>query len=153
MKRYLVFLIGLLVSTSMYLVTGFTQIDYLKIYIRFLTGFEEHRLERLVIPVSVLFLFSIAQLLVNRRYELVEAEKAKIYGAMLRSTHHVLNNFLNNMLLFKLTAERTPEFPKEVLQLFDQVITDAEAQIVSLGSIERINVKNIQESVAPKAKG
>lgn len=153
MKRYLVFLIGLLVSTSMYLVTGITHANYFKAYLRFLAGLESRHLDVLVFPVTVLFLFSIAQLLVNRRYEIIEAERAKIYRAMLRSTHHVLNNFLNNMLLFRITADRTPEFPKEVLQLFDQVIRDAEAQIVSLGSIERINVKNIQESVAPKAKG
>ncbi len=61
MKRYLLFLIGLFVSTSMYLITGFTQMDYLKIYIRFLTGFEEHHLEGLVIPVSILFFFSIGR--------------------------------------------------------------------------------------------
>lgn len=153
MKRYILFLTGLCISSTISLITVITQTDYLKAYIQFLTGLENRHLDMLVLPVSILIVFSVVQLLVNRRYEIIEAEKAKIYKAMIHSTHHVLNNLLNNMMLFKLTAEETPEFPRDILNLFDQVIRDASAQIRSLSTIERINARSIEESVAPKAKG
>jgi len=136
----------------MYLITGITQTDYLTAYIQFLTGLESRHLDTLVFPISILFAFSIAQLLINRRYEIIEAERAEIYRAMLRSTHHVLNNFLNNMMLFKLTAEATPEFPRDIVDLFDQVIRDASAQVQSLSTIDKIDAESILDSVAPKGK-
>ncbi len=136
----------------MYLITGITQTDYLTAYIQFLTGLESRHLDTLVFPISILFAFSIAQLLINRRYEIIEAERAEIYRAMLRSTHHVLNNFLNNMMLFKLTAEATPEFPRDIVDLFDQVIRDASAQVQSLSTIDKIDAESILDSVAPNGK-
>ncbi|MCH9735141.1 MAG: cell wall metabolism sensor histidine kinase WalK [Actinomycetia bacterium] len=80
----------------------------------------------------------------------IELEKAKVYEAMLSAAHHVLNNFLNKMQLFKLTAENTADFDRDVLSLYDEVINTASEQIEALGSIATIDEKSIGESVAPK---
>ncbi|MCH9728987.1 MAG: hypothetical protein K0U84_04780 [Actinomycetia bacterium] len=79
----------------------------------------------------------------------VELEKAKVYEAMLSAAHHVLNNFLNKMQLFRITAEDTPDFNRDVLSLYDEVINTATQQIEALGSITTIDEKSIGESVAP----
>ncbi len=152
MKRYMLFLLGPLASVMMYLFIVATEIDYLKVFFQFLTGFKDHQMDRLVFPISILLFFIIAQLLLNNRSDTIELEKAKIYTAMLRSTHHVLNNFLNNMILFKIAADKTPGFPQDVLALFDEIIGDAEAQIESLGNIESIDAESIEDSVVPKGK-
>jgi hypothetical protein len=150
MKRYVLFLIGPIASVMMYLFIIATERDYLKMVVQFLTGFKDHQADRLVFPAAILLFFVITQLLLNNRRDTIELEKARIYRAMLRSIHHVLNNFLNNMILFKIAAEKTPGFPEDVLSLFDEIIADAEAQIESLGGVERIDPRTIEESVVPK---
>ena len=69
---------------------------------------------------------------------------------MMSSTHHVLNNFLNQMQLFKLEAEDTPEFDPEILNLYGQIIEEASLQIDALGSITKVNDISIRSSVKPK---
>ncbi len=61
-----------------------------------------------------------------------------IYKAMISAIHHVLNNFLNQMQLFKLVAEDTPGFNHEILSLYDDVIDEASGQIEAL----RTNYQN-----------
>jgi hypothetical protein len=70
---------------------------------------------------------------------------------MVSSTHHILNNFLNQMQLFKLTAQDTPGFDPQILSLYDRIIKDATNQIEALSNIEKVNETTIQESVIPKA--
>ena len=76
--------------------------------------------------------------------------KLKIYTAMVSSTNHVLNNFLNKMYLFKITAEDIPEFPSDVLELYDHIVDEASAQIESLGSVTELDESSIRASVAPQ---
>lgn len=71
---------------------------------------------------------------------------------MMSSTQHILNNFLNQMQLFKLTAEDTPKFNPEVLALYDEIIDEASMQITALGNVHHIDEIAIQEAVAPKPK-
>jgi len=151
MKRYVLFLIGPIASVIMYLFIAATERDYLKMFVQFLTGFKDHQADRLVFPIAILLFFIITQLLLNNRRDTIELEKARIYRAMLRSIHHVLNNFLNNMILFKIAADKTPGFPEDVLALFDEIIADAEAQIESLSSVESIDPHTKEESVVPGA--
>ena len=40
----------------------------------------------------------------------LENAKLRIYKAMLSSSHHILNNFIYQMDIFKITAEDTPGF-------------------------------------------
>ena len=69
---------------------------------------------------------------------------------MIESTHHILNNFLNQMMIFKLTAEDTPGFDHNVLSLYEKIIEDASTQIDTLSSITNIDEISIRASVAPQ---
>lgn len=89
---------------------------------------------------------------VNSALQKSEREKIKIYKAMIRSTHHILNNFLQQMLIFKLTAEETPGFDRQVLSMYEQIIEDATKQIGALSRISNIDEKSIYESIAPQPK-
>jgi predicted PurR-regulated permease PerM len=87
---------------------------------------------------------------VNTALQKSEKEKIKIYKAMIKSTHHILNNFLNQMMIFKLTAEDTPGFDHNVLSLYEKIIEDATTQIDALSSITTIDEISICTSVAPQ---
>lgn len=79
-----------------------------------------------------------------------EKEKRELFEATIEAVQHILNNFLNNMLFFKMTAEDSKDFDKETLELYDKVIYEAEAQIKVLGSTEELTKTHIRHLIYPK---
>ncbi len=79
-----------------------------------------------------------------------ENEKFKIFQATILAVHHILNNFLNNMTLFKLEAESCDTFDKQVLEMYDEVINSAQTQIQDLSSIRELTEEKIKGAVFPK---
>ncbi len=77
-------------------------------------------------------------------------EAARIYNSMLQASHHILNNLLNQLLLFRMEAEKASEFDRHTLQLFDETIDEAKALIRNLSDIESITDSHILASIAPK---
>ncbi|MDA3952717.1 MAG: hypothetical protein PF485_03655 [Bacteroidales bacterium] len=109
----------------------------------------------LILPILILLVIVdlINQQCDIKKQKSIEIEKQKeIYKAMLSATHHILNNFLNHMQLFKLIAEDTPGFKAEDWSLYDKSQKDASKQIEALGKITNITEASIQASVKPKFK-
>lgn len=152
MKKYKLTLIGLFLATIISSITLTFKLDLFELVIETLISLEEYEIDEFIIPVILLLVFSFFDQIRIQRLQKIEYEKVKIYRAMLESTRHILNNFLNQVQLFKITAENTPNFDPEVLSLYDVVIKDASIQIEALGSITNIDEKSIHESVEPKLK-
>ena len=79
-----------------------------------------------------------------------DVEKHGVYRSMLNATNHILNNFLNNMILFRTEAEKSNDFDKKLLKMYDQVIRDTTDQIKSLDNIQEPNKEIIDETYKPK---
>ena len=152
MKQYKITLLGLAISFLALLITIVFDVDFFEYLVNLLHEFEQYEIDELIIPLFIFLIFAFVDLLKRNRASKVSSEKLKIYTAMMSSTQHVLNNFLNQMQLFKLTAEDTPKFNPEVLALYDEIIDEASMQISALGNIHHINESAIQEAVAPKHK-
>jgi len=73
-----------------------------------------------------------------------------IYRSTLRATHHILNNLLNQLQLFKLEALRSKDFNKEVLAYFDTALNEASVLIKRLSAIKSVSEDNIKDSIKPK---
>ena len=78
------------------------------------------------------------------------AEKYDVYKAMLSAKHHILNNFLNNMISFRSEAEESKDFNRDILKLYDQVIDDTTAQVKNLENIEEPSKEIIEDRYKPK---
>lgn len=78
-----------------------------------------------------------------------ELEKSKIFFATIHATHHILHNFLNKMQLFRIAAEKSSDFDKDILLLHDHVIQDTITQIKRLESIADITEQDINDSLFP----
>jgi len=92
------------------------------------------------------FLFQI----IAYRALIVEREKYKIYLAMVGASQHVLNNFINQMQLFRIGAERTEGFDRKLIKLYDDVIDEATDQVKELSNVKQLDDKSIAASVYPK---
>jgi hypothetical protein len=150
MKKYKLTLIGLVLSSIVFIITYSLNLDLFEIMIEKLKALEKFEIDEIIIPIFIFSIFAFFDQTRRQKSQEVEYEKIKIYKAMLLSTHHILNNFLNQVQLFKMTAERTPGFDPEVLSLYNTVIENASTQIEALGNITNIDEKSIYSSVAPE---
>lgn len=150
MKNYRLTILGLVISVITWVVTIAFELDLFERMNSVLEDVEEYEIDELIIPLFIFFFFTLADSIRRRKYKTVELEKIKIYRAMMASTHHILNNFLNQMQLFKMTADRTPGFSPEILSLYEQIISEASRQIEDLGNITSISESEIENSIIPK---
>jgi PAS domain S-box-containing protein len=80
-----------------------------------------------------------------------EREKRIIYRATVSSAQHILNNFLNNMLLFKMKAEKADIFDAETKAQFEYAITQGTELVKKLSAVEILTESNIKASIDPKS--
>ena len=91
-----------------------------------------------------------AELRIAEQMAQTELEKKEIYVSMARAAQHVLNNLLNQLQLFKLAADQSSDFDRNILDMYDGVTNEAAELIVRLASVKELNDKNIMGSVAPR---
>ena len=150
MKENKITLIGLLLSIFFWLIIVFFELDLFEIFLDLLERLEVYEIDEVFLPLGLFLMFAFYDQSRKQQLQKIEIEKNNIYKAMLHSTHHVLNNFLNQMLLFRMEAEDVPSFPPEALDSYDNIMEDAKAQIEALGNVEIIDAASIISSVAPK---
>lgn len=150
MKRYRLTIIGLVIAVLIGFVSNLVDLDPFDNLVRFFASVEEYELDEIFMGFLVFLVFLTADLLIHQRNQKIEAEKVKIYKAMIYSSHHIINNFLNQMLIFKMAAEDTPGFDQSILKLYDEIIADAKRQVEALTSITDVSEDAIQETLKPK---
>lgn len=79
-----------------------------------------------------------------------QLEALNIYKSMLKANQHIINNLLNQMLLYKIEAENCQDFNPEVLKLFDNSIYEASALFKNLSEIDNISYESILDSINPE---
>lgn len=79
-------------------------------------------------------------------------ENEKIYRATIHGAQHITYNLLNELKLIELEIENHPEFDKETLSLFGDMMNEAEALMKELSTIKEIDDKTIRQSIYPKKK-
>lgn len=99
----------------------------------------------LVIFFSIYADFSTKRLLVKER----QLEATRIYNSMIYASEHILNNLLNQMLLFKMEALKSKDFNRDIINIYDDTIAEARDLIQRLSKVEHITDENIWASVDP----
>jgi len=79
-----------------------------------------------------------------------EEETRKIYLATVTATQHVMNNFLNQMQIFRLEADKKNCLDEEAAALLDSLIRESAGQIQQLASVRELTEENIKKSVFPE---
>jgi len=150
-RRYKLTWLGFSIAVVILVYAHFVEVDPFDWLVAFFKTAEDYELDEIFIGAFIFLACLAADLLKQKRDRRVEREKVKVYQAMISSSHHILNNFLNQMQLFKITAENTPGFDKNVLGLYDRIMHEATEQIKALSNVSEVNEKHIKESVMPKS--
>jgi len=148
-KKYKWTLTGCLLALILWGGIAWQNIDVFDFVAAFLQRFERYELNEIFLPILVFYTFAMADLF--RRHEAlrVETEKLKLYRKMIKAVYHIMNNFLQKMMVFKLAAEEAPEFDPDVLKSYDQMIRETDEQIQLLGSLEKPDEELIEKIITP----
>ena len=100
-----------------------------------------------VVIVGLLLLFGMFADYFTNRIMLKEKqlEVVYVYNAMLDANHHILNNVINQMKLFKMEAMRSKDFDREVISLYDNTIREATELIDTLSKVKDVSDKGVLE--------
>jgi len=150
-RRYKLTWIGLGIAVVILVYAHFVEVDPFDWLVSFFKSVEDYEVDEIFIGVFVLLVCLAVDLFRQKRDQKVEQEKLKVYQAMISSSHHILNNFLNQMQLFKITAERTPGFDEDILSMYDTIMKEASDQIEELSSISEISETTIKKAVMPES--
>lgn len=110
-------------------------------------GFEEQRFElipgeinelwmRLVIVFLIMMLGVFADSFISRILH-KQMEVARVYNSLIQASSHTLDNLLNQMRLFKLEAEASKDFNRDVIKYYDNSIKQASDLIERLSSVDK----------------
>lgn len=150
LSKYKITIIGLAISIIILLLAHFFDLDLFEEFVAFIERHEEYELDELIIPI-IIFLISISiNILFINRDKSLKIEKYKIFRAMLNSLHHIINNFLNQAQIVKLEAEKSRDFNKEILDIYENIIDEASELTKALESVDTIDAESIRDSVKPK---
>ena len=149
--RYKLLVIGIILAVIDFAITVIYQVDLFEKLVLALEKLEKYEIDEFILPIIIILIFAYANEIIRRRNAVVENEKLKIYQAMVWSSQHVLNNFLNQMMLFKLTADDTPNFDPKILLMFDEILHDAEERIEALSNIAILEENEIRNSVVSQS--
>ena len=79
-----------------------------------------------------------------------QLEVARIYNGMIDASLHVLVNLLNQMKLFKLEAQKSKDFDRDAIRLYDNAIQEASNLVDKLSTLHDITEANIGTPLYPK---
>jgi len=82
-----------------------------------------------------------------------EREKLAVFHKTVDGSCHILLNYLNQMQLVTLEAERTAGFDREVLKLAHAASDHAAAELKRLGEIQTITAEHIDATIYEKIRG
>lgn len=102
-----------------------------------------------LVPIVIVGLFVLFDVYRKQMHYEMELEKQKIFTAAVTSTHHILNNCLNQLQIVKLTAEQTPGFDPSVIATYDKIVDEANRQIRNLSEVMDMDEQIIKSSVLP----
>ena len=106
---------------------------------------------RAVIVLLIMLFGIFADFFTNKiMFKQKQLEVARIYSSMIHASHHVLNNLLDQMQLFKLEALNSKDFDRDVIKLYDNAMKEASDLIATLSKVGDITEGDMGASVDPK---
>lgn len=107
---------------------------------------EVNELWMRIVIFLLIILFGVFADSVTDRIVFKQLEVAHTYTSMIHVSHHVLNNVINQMQLFKIEALRNESFDRDVINLYDNAIKEASDLGNTLSKVKDITELDIWNS-------
>lgn len=109
---------------------------------------------RIVIVLLVLLFGIFADFFIHRiMIKEKQLEVVYVYSAMLHASHHILENLVNQMQLFRLEAEKSGDFDRDVIDLYDNAIKEASDLLATLTNVKSMSELEARTTEEPDKQG
>lgn len=106
---------------------------------------------RAVIVLLIMLFGIFSDYFINKiMYKEKQLEVVYVYNAMIYASHHILNNLLNQMRLFRMEALRSKDFDQDVINLYDNAIKEASDLMDTLSKVKDASEESIYAPVSVK---
>jgi len=146
-KNYVLTFIGLIFSLLMFTTSVIFEFYLFAMFVSLLSIVQQSNIETIIMPLLIFLIFVFVDIYRRNTKSLLEQSKVGIYKAMLQSSHHIINNLMYQMSIFKITAEDRLDHDEEIISYYDQIIDRTSSKIDSLSSIEEIDETSIKTAV------
>ena len=141
LRSHLFVCIAILLAVSILAGSWFSNLDLFDTGLREILRIENNELDEFasafVLIVVGLVIDQLRERRVARRRAEIEEQQLRVLKATMRTVQDIVNNFLNNMQLFRMEAEDGP-LSVESLKLFDDLINETAEKLKALGDSESV---------------
>jgi hypothetical protein len=103
----------------------------------------------LFVILSTLLIFVIAKRAFEN-HEAAKRERTQLFIETIHASNHILRNYLNQMQLVTLEAERCETFNPDTLKIAKDISAQAESELHKLSQIELVSPEKIAETTYPR---
>jgi hypothetical protein len=141
LRSHLFVCISILFAVSILAGSWFSNLDLFDTGLREILRIENNELDEFVsafvLIVVGLVIDQLRERRLARRRAEIEEQRLRVLKATMRTVQDIVNNFLNNMQLFRMEAEDGP-LSVESLKLFDDLINETAEKLKALGDSESV---------------
>ena len=141
LRSHLFVCIAILLAVSILAGSLFSNLDLFDLGLREILRIENNQLAEFasafVLIVVGLVIDQLRERRVARRRAEIEEQRLRVLKATMRTVQDLVNNFLNNMQLFRMEAEDGP-LSVESLKRFDDLINETAEKLQALGDSEAV---------------
>jgi hypothetical protein len=140
--------IGAFLAIGLATIEILTNIDIVKIDLVFLESIERHRADDILCGITLVIVgLAIDRVLSHQRrrkrqQDEIEAQRLRTLKATMRTVHDIVNNFLNNLMLFEIPAQ--DDAPHSSLNTIEELIQHTSQELRALGDVESV----VEQSLA-----
>ena len=104
---------------------------------------------RAVIVTLIVLLSVFADFFTGRiMFKQKQLEVAYLYGSLISASRDILENLVNQMRLFRIEADKSRDFDRNVIHYYDNAIKQASDLVVTLSNVEEA-LKGLKPSAGP----
>ena len=141
LRSHLFVCIALLLAVSILAGSLFWNLDLFDLGLREILRIENNKWDEFasafVLIITGLVIDQLREQRVARRRSEIEQQRLRVLKATMRTVQDIVNNFLNNIQLFRMEAEDGP-LSVESLKLFDDLINETAEKLKALGDSELV---------------
>jgi hypothetical protein len=140
-------MIATILAVGMVLTAALTTYDVVKLDLQILDGIARHEVDDLLAGLLLIFLGVTIDLIARRKRHKaeIEAQKLRTLKATMRTVHDIVNNFLNNLMVFELQAAAITK--PGALDPLERIIHETAGKLKALGDLE--SVREIPLAMGP----
>src|ERR1044071_4854912 len=136
-------MVGAIFALGLILVTVVGQVDLIRLNLQLLDRIHKHHWDDILTAAAIVcggLVFDIFDRRRRHRAE-IEAQKLKTLQATMRTVHDIVNNFLNNLLLFEMDLRDS--VPSDRLDGLDDLIQETSLKLKALGEVVTVEEQQL----------